>query len=149
MQWKPRPIGGLALWCSRSLIDACAPGEYRRKIRRLHSPQRDHDSQPLYIQGDAGLHTSYGNFFNYIVVQLSLVRCEGCGLQALYFSEARRPCVSLLWLTWGWPSMCCCSWCHGFHSISRRQRALYLMHMRLINYAVYQEGIMRLIARCA
>ena len=39
--------------------------------------------------------------------------------------------------------------------ISRRHRVLYLMHMRLINDAVYQEGSMRLInnmhliARCA
>ena len=33
-----------------------SPGEYRRKIRRLHPPQEDRDLQPLYIEGDSGLH---------------------------------------------------------------------------------------------
>ena len=48
-----------------------------------------------------------------------------------------KTCVALLSLTLGMTIECAaCSSPHGFHSISRRQRILYLMHMRLINNTV-------------
>ena len=64
-----------------------------------------------------------------------------------------KTCVALLSLASIWLSSASTaySWCHGFHS--HRQHVLYLMHLHLINDAVYQEGsrclinIMLLIAR--
>ena len=71
-------------------------GQYRRKVRRFHPPQEDYDSQPLYIQVDAGL---YMRCMEKIFV--SLVSCKGCGLQALCLPEAGSACVFLLWLASG------------------------------------------------
>ena len=40
-----------------------SPGEYCRKLRRLHPPQEDRDFAVIVIQGDVGLHAFHGEIF--------------------------------------------------------------------------------------
>ena len=80
MKATPGPTGGHDCICSTNAVDRWThlPGEYQRKIRRDHPPQRDCDSQLRCIQGDMrGSTHRTGEIFT---INSSLISHEGCGL---------------------------------------------------------------------
>ena len=89
----------IALWCSRSL-DAFTWRVLTYNQKTPSSSRRPWFAAIVY----SGLHASYGKYFYYRNYSSSLIIHEGCDLQALCFPEAGKACVSLLWLTSGWPS---------------------------------------------
>ena len=76
-----------------------------------------------------------------------LIDLVGYGLWFCVSQKGGKPVyLCFVWLQDD-PWCAACSWCHGLHSISRHLCVLYLMHMHLINDAVYVAGRVSLLSR--
>ena len=74
-----------------------------------------------------------------------VVSHKGCGLWLCVRQKLENLCSSSFFDFRMTVKCTTCSWYNSFHSTSHRYRVLYLMHMCLINDAVYEERSMHLI----